>query len=138
MSRNSETSGTSGTPTRRTIKKKKSQDGPLPRTHADVQKVDTLLANFIISSTESWSLLNNRQFAELCGQFLEGRYNLPSRSYMVDHVINPLFHETKELIKTKLKNTKYIGLTTDAWTSIGQKCFITVTAHLIDEDCKMV
>ena len=106
----------------------------MPRTHADVKKVDTLLANFLISSTASWTLLDNRQFADLCGQILEGRYNLPSRSYMVDHVINPLFTFTKELIKTKLKNTKYIGLTTDAWTSIGQKYYITLTAHLIDED----
>ena len=39
------------TPTRRTIKKKKSQDEPLHRNHVDVQKLDTLLGNFIISST---------------------------------------------------------------------------------------
>ena len=129
---------THSTPTRRTIKKVKSQDEPLPRSHVDVQKLDSLLGNVIISSNDSWHLLKNRQFAELCGQFLEGRYNLPTQSYMVDHVINPVFTFTKELIKNKLKNTKYIGLTTDAWTSIGQKYYITITAHLIDEDSKMV
>ena len=57
---------------------------------------------------------------------------------MVAHVINPLFTFTKELIKNKLKNTKHIGITTDAWTSLGQKYYITLTAHLLDDDSKMV
>ena len=100
------------TPTRRTIKKKKSQDEPLPRNHVDVQKLDTLLGNFIISSTESWRLLKNRQFAELCGQFLEGRYNLPTQSYMVAHVINPLFTYTKELhLISSNSETSIFGIT---------------------------
>ena len=115
-----------------------SQDGPLPRSHADVKKVDTLLAKFLISSTVSWNLLDNRQFADYSAEILEGRYNLPSCSYMVHNVITPMFHETKEEIKNKLKNIKYIALTTDAWTSIAQKSFITVTAHFMDEDCKLV
>ena len=34
----------------------------------------------------------------------------------------------------KLQKCKCIGLTTDAWTSISQKSFITITAHIIDED----
>ena len=129
---------THSTPTRRTSKKVKSKNEPLPRSHVDVQKLDSLLGNVIISSHDSWRLLKNRPFAELCGQLLEGRYILPTQSYMVAHVINPLFTYTKELIKNKLKNTKHIGITTDAWTSIGQKYYITLTAHHLDEDSKMV
>ena len=50
---------------------------------------------------------------------------------MLNNVINPMFHETKENIKNKLKTVIHIALTTDAWTSITQASYITVTAHLI-------
>ena len=41
------------TPKRRTIKKIKSQDEPLPQNHVDVQKLYSLLGNVIISSHDS-------------------------------------------------------------------------------------
>ena len=138
MSHNGETSGKCGTVPKRTLKKIMSEDGPLPRSHDHVKKVDNLLAKFLITSTVSWNVLDNRHFAAYSAEILKGRYNLPSRSYMVHNVISPMFHETKENIKNKLKNIKYIALTTDAWTSIAQKSFITVTAHFMDEDCKLV
>ena len=80
----------------------------------------------------------NPKFGVFCEEILTGRYNVPTRGYMLDNVLNPMFHETKEQIKMKLKNRKNIGLTTDAWTSIAQKSFITITAHIIDEDFKLV
>ena len=48
-----------------------------------------------------------------------------------------MFDETKEIIKNKLKSVIYIALTTDAWTSITQTSYITVTAHFLDEDFKL-
>ena len=86
----------SSTPRRRTSKKVKSNNEPLPRTHVDVQKLDSMLGNVIISSHDSWRLLKNRPFVEFAGQLLEGRYTLPTQSYMVENVINPLFTNTKE------------------------------------------
>ena len=53
---------------------------------------------------------------------------------MLNNVINPMFREIKEVIKKQLKTVINISLTTDAWTSITQASFKTVTAHIIDED----
>ena len=40
-----------------------SEDVPLPRSHDHVKKVDNLLAKFLITSTVSWNVLDNRHFA---------------------------------------------------------------------------
>ena len=138
MSQNGETSGKGGTLPRRTLYKKLFQDGPLPRNHKAVKRVDAKLARVLISSIASWSLLDNAHFGAFCDEILSGRYNLPTRTYMLNNVINPMFQETKEHIRKELKKCKNIGLTTDAWTSIVQQSFITVTAHIIDDDFKLV
>ena len=138
MSKNGETSGKGGTVPKRTFNKKMFHDGPLPRSNTAVKRVDGKLARVLISSTASWTLLDNRNFGDFCGEILLGRYNLPGCSYMLNNVLTPMFHETKEHIKKKLKKCKNIGLTTDAWTSIAQNSFIRVIAHIIDEDCKLV
>ena len=91
-----------------------------------------------MSSMLSWSLLDDPAFGEFAAECLGGRYNLPSREYVINNVITPMFYETKQRIKDALKKCRYIGLTTDAWTSIVQQSFITVTAHVIDEDCTLV
>ena len=138
MSKNGETSGKGGTVPKRTLYKKLYPDGPLPRNHKSVKRVDAKLARVLISSNASWSLLDNANFGAFCDEILSGRYNLPTRTYILNNVINPMFQETKEHIKKELKKYKNIGLTTDAWTSMVQQSYITVTAHIIDEDCKLV
>ena len=134
MSKNGETSGKGGTVPKRTLCKKKLQYGPLPRSDKKVMRVDAKLGRLLISSSASCTLLDNPEFGVFCEEILAGRYNVPTRGYMLANVINPMFHEAKENIKMKLQKCKCIGLTTDAWTSIAQKSFITITAHIIDED----
>ena len=112
--------------------------GFLPISHISVKRVDKKLAKVIISSIASWSLLDNADFGAFCDEILGGRYNLPTRTYNLDNFINPMFQKTKDHIKKELKKHKHIGLTTDAWTSMVQQSYITVTAHIIDEDCKLV
>ena len=138
MSKDGETSGKDGTIPKRTLFKKVYEAGPLPRNHRSVKRVDAKLARVLISSNASWSLLDNANFGAFCDEILSGRYNLPTRTYILNNVINPMFQETKEHIKKELKKYKNIGLTTDAWTSMVQQSYITVTAHIIDEDFKLV
>merc|ERR1712082_188985 len=72
-----------------------------------------------------------------CDELLGGRYKLPGRTYMLTNVIHPMFEETKKLIKENMKKCKYIGLTTDAWTSIVQQSYITVTVHMLIDDFQL-
>ena len=132
---NGATSGTNGV--RRTLSKKIYEVGALARGHPSVKETDRKLAKVILSSCVSWSLIDNEAFGELCSELLGGRYNLPSRYYIQENVMTPMYEETKVYIKNALKKQVNIGLTTDAWTSTTQQSYITVTAHIIDEDCNL-
>ena len=44
-----------------------------------------------------------------------------------------MYEETKLVIKEDLRKYTNIAVTTDAWTSMTQQSYITVTAHVIDE-----
>ena len=103
MSKNGETSGKGGKLPKKTLYKKVYLQGPLPRNHISVKRVDAKLAKLLISSNASWSLLDNANFGALCDEILSGRYNLPTRTYLLNNVINPMFQETKEHIKKELK-----------------------------------
>ena len=82
--------------------------GPLPRSHASVKKVDKKLAKVFISSIASWSLLDNADFGAFCEEILGGKYNLPTRAYILNNVINPMFQETKDLIEKELKKPQIL------------------------------
>ena len=69
---------------------------------------------------------------------LGGRYNIPSRDYIQNNVMIPMYEETKVEIRKELKKHINIGLTTDAWTSMTQQSYITVTAHVITEQCELM
>ena len=96
------------------------------------------MARLFVSSSASWSLLENKVFGELCSEMLDGRYNIPSRDYIQNSVMIPMYQETKVEIKKELKKHMNIGLTTDAWTSMTQQSYITVTAHVITEQCELM
>ena len=63
------------------------------------------MARLFVSSSASWSLLENKVFGELCSEMLDGRYNIPSRDYIQNSVMIPMYQETKVEIKKELKNT---------------------------------
>ena len=99
--------------------------------------MDRKIARFFVSSTSSWLLLENKYFADLFSEMYDGRYNLPSRSYLQDNVLHPMYEETKDAVINDLKKHMNIALTTDAWTSMTQQSYITVTAHVINEQCEL-
>ena len=135
MSNNGATSGNNGV--RRTLSRKIYEQGALARCHPSVKEMDRKIAKVILTSCVSWTLIDNEAFGELCSELLGGRYNLPSRYYIQENVMKPMFEETKAHIKKELKKQVHIGLTTDAWTSTTQQSYITVTAHIIDEKCNL-
>ena len=121
----------------RCLLKKAWEDAPaLPRGNKSVKECDRLLAKFLINSSTSMHLLEDVDFSNYV-QKLKEKYTLPSRSYLTNNVIVPMFHETKDAVKDILSKCTNIGLTADAWTSINHTSYITITAHTIDEDCTL-
>ena len=91
---------------------------------------DRQLAKFIVNASISMNILDDNDFSLFC-LTLRLQYTLPSRGYMLNNVITPMFQETYKYIK-KTNKCKNIGLTADAWTYLNQKSYKTVTAHTID------
>ena len=45
---------------------------------------------------------------------------------------------TKEVVKKAILNASSIGLTIDAWTSLTQQSYVTITAHCVGEGGKLL
>ena len=90
-----------------------------------------------MSSHASLNLLDNLDFSLYSKNILNGRYNIPGCSYMMNKVLTPMFEETKEDVKKILRNVRHLALCTDAWTSATNASYITITAHVLDENLKL-
>ena len=134
MSKDGDTSGQDGSRPKRALIKKQTARTSLPRNSKEVKRVDGKLARVLTSNLSSWYLLDSADFGDFCDEILRGRYKVPGRTYMLTNVIHPMFLETKKIIKANMKQCKYIGLTTDAWTSLVQQSYITVTAHMLTDE----
>ena len=97
LSNNGATSGNNGV--RRTLSRKIYEHGALARGHPSVKETDRKVAKVILTSCVSWSLIDNEDFGELCSELLGGRYNVPSRYYLQENVMTPMYEETKVHIK---------------------------------------
>ena len=98
MSKNGETSGKGGKKPKRTLLRKfveENKNVPLPRGSESVKRVDRKLAKTLISSHASWTLLDKPEFAEYSTEILNGNIIFLVIAYMLNNVINPMFHETK-------------------------------------------
>merc|ERR1712033_103976 len=101
MPQNGRSSENRGQPPR-TLNRREVDGQPMPRSNRLCQEMDRKIAKFFISSTCSWVILENKHFANLFTDLYEGRYNLPSRSYLNTNVISPMYEETKLAIKEEL------------------------------------
>ncbi|MCP4393475.1 MAG: hypothetical protein GY804_04305, partial [Alphaproteobacteria bacterium] len=98
------------------------------------RELDTKLCKAIISGSLPYNILDNVQFAIFVETISCHTYNLPSRTYMTKTVTPALYRAIKDNIKDILEHVPYIALTTDAWKSISKQSYITVTAHMIDDE----
>ena len=100
------------------------------------RRLDRKLARALVTGAVSINILDNVNFAIFC-ESLCPRYKLPSRAYMTNTIIPSLYYESVDIIKDILKKVKYISMTTDVWTSFSKQSYITVTAHLIDNQVEL-
>ena len=69
--------------------------------------------------------------------YLEPGYTLPSRKNFVND-INRKFEICQDKLKARLESEALcVSLTTDIWTSMATKAYLTVTVHYIDASWKM-
>lgn len=65
------------------------------------------------------------------------RYQPPSRKYFTQTAIPSLYTSVREKVKEELSTVKYFSGTTDLWSSIGLKPYISYTIHYLDNEWKL-
>ena len=95
--------------------------------------IDRSLARFVMDDIRPISIVEGHGFKNFVNA-LDPRYTIPSRRYLLDNKIVPLYHTTKDLVKNKIRNCTRLALTTDAWSSLAQDSYNSLTCHLINKE----
>jgi hypothetical protein len=62
---------------------------------------------------------------------------LPSRTKLTTSLIPARYEEVHKELQDDLKTVDFVALTTDTWTSLKNRAYITITAHYTDSDVKL-
>ena len=101
------------------------------------RKLNKYLCMALLSGSVSWNFLDNAQFAIFVEHLSNHQYKLPSRTYMLTCVVPGVYEACKEGVRAILHNKKNISFTTDAWRSISKDSYITITAHVLDDNLEL-
>ena len=101
------------------------------------RKLNKLLCMALLSGSVSWNFLDNAQFGIFVEHLSNHMYKLPSRTYMTTCIVPAVYQACKDGVRAILQNKKNISFTTDAWRSINKDSYITITAHVLDDDLEL-
>ena len=62
------------------------------------------------------------------------RYEVPSRNYFSRTGIPALYETTRERVSKEVLSAEYFSATTDMWSSVGMKPYLSFTVHFVDYD----
>ncbi|XP_011668672.1 zinc finger BED domain-containing protein 1 isoform X2 [Strongylocentrotus purpuratus] len=94
-------------------------------------KITKLIASMIGEVNLPISMVEEPSFRELL-RYIEPEYTAPSQKSMTSQL--RLLYDTKKAnIKADLTNAASVAVTIDSWTSRTQEGYMTLTAHMVDE-----
>ena len=99
-------------------------------------QITELLVDWISRDLRPLNILNDSGLQTLM-EFIVPGYSIPSRTH-VAKLVQRRHTEGKKQLKEVMKSAPWIGLTTDCWSSKATQSFVTITAHFIDDDWKLV
>ena len=70
-------------------------------------------------------------------KIFDSKYQPPSQKYFTQTAIPSLYTSLREKVKEELSTVKYFSGTTDLWSSIGLKPYISYTIHYLDNEWKL-
>ncbi len=90
-----------------------------------MEVVHKKLVGFIAKDMQPISVVENIGFVEFV-ECLNPRVQLPSRTTVRDYLIPNEYEAEKAKLREELDKISYVALTTDLWTSLNTKSFMTV------------
>lgn len=101
------------------------------------ETLDKALVLMLCKESLPINLVDSKYFKSY-SNILNHKYSPPTRKSISHSLIPLMYKETRDKIVEKLKLTSSIALTTDGWSNSNNTPFVAVTAHFIDEECKLM
>ena len=99
-------------------------------------RIHKAIGKFIASDLRPLSIVDRPSFKAMLKE-LDPRYETPGRTYFSTRVIPSLYDETKEKVRDYLSVAPLVSVTTDGWTSRATQSYVTITAHMIDDEWQL-
>lgn len=93
------------------------------------------ILNMLVTDMRPLSTVEDKGFRNMISTF-NPKYSMPSRTYFT-HMMEKKHKDITEKLRTVLKQTECVALTTDIWTSVATEAYLGVTCHLLGEDWEM-
>lgn len=84
----------------------------------------------IANDCQTLSIVQDKGFQDYT-KALSPNYKLPSRKVVSSRVIPEMYNTFAEKLKTVLESTLFVSITTDMWTSVSNKAYLSTTCHFI-------
>lgn len=104
-----------------------------------VQQIDKQVLKMVAKGHHALRMVEEPEFKKLIHDvsYCPG-YNLPTRKTLSNNLLPSTHNEILEDIKSKIRSSSAVSLTTDCWTSRANTSFIAITAHYIDENTNLI
>ena len=99
------------------------------------QEIQNAMAVYIYESLQPVTLPENKAFRKFVG-VVEPRFQ-PTTRKTIEKKIHTMYDEQKAELMSEMSKTEFVGLTHDAWTSLANHQYDTVTVQYISEDWEM-
>lgn len=96
---------------------------------------DEQLAKMIVKQYCPFTIVESEEFKKFV-QTVNPGYSLPSRKTISSRLIPELYEKCVEEVREHLRNIKFVTIATNGWTLSNSECYISITAHFIDDECK--
>ncbi len=108
-----------------------------PRGGEKARMITQRLTEFIALDDQPISVVENTGFRRLL-EFLEPRYELPSRHFITSTAIPELYNKVRTHVRDLLSDGAAVSFTTDLWTSdVCPMSLLSLTAHWINATFEM-
>lgn len=110
---------------------------PLAHSSARAKTITRAIALYMAKNMRPFSTVENDGFQEMINT-LEPNYTVPSRPHFSQTVMPELYRQVKANVIEVLEKAESVAITTDGWTSRATQSYLTITAHVITAEWKMV
>lgn len=97
------------------------------------REITRKITEMICLDNQPLSVVEDVGFKNLIN-FLDPRYDMPSRKYFSTIELPKLYDLTKKKVVERLKTAEYVSITTDMWTSTANDDYMAVTCHFVDNE----